>query len=444
MLRFLTSHFALHASLVCLGANAQSPALDGVRASLQVLADSLTFQGNIHDTYAPVLENAADAFHAMALVTDHSIPGSRAEYVRSSLERLLVECQYWVGQSSDPNYIPGALEADDYLTANVAEWQFAIKSHIAHLQEELCDITYRQPTPAHIEVAYDSPPGTVFADNPKLPEMVIVPPGSYVAGSDPEEHILWNVEENKRHFEYPKRQVTIQKPLAFSKTEITVRHFKRFLDHTCYKPRGGARWWDPEAVDNFVFNGNLTWDAPGFPQTLEHPVVAVTRYDAQAYADWVSIVTGAVYRLPTEDEWEWAARGGATTTFFWGDTLDLASEYANTYDNTSAAMNKFRWPSNNQDDGYAWTAPVASFKPNAFGLFDMTANAREFMVDDWQEDLTTSRNNGSVHIGPAPFVTVRGGAWNYNPKNLRLNYRSGYTSSEVATNMFGIRLVREL
>lgn len=444
MFKFLTSHLTFHAFLACVGADAASPAVDGIRDGLQALADTLSFKGNIYDTYAPVLDKAAEAYHAIALVTDHSIPGTRAQYVRSSLERLIVECQYWVGQSSDPNYVPGALESDVYLTANVAEWQFAVKFLSDHLEEPLCDITFSQPTPAHANIYLDAAPGTVFADTPKLPEMVVLPTGSYVAGSTPEEHKTWNVEENKRAFEYPKRHVTIHKPLAFSRTEITVRQFDRFIQHTCYQPRGGARWWDPEHVDDFIFNGNLTWEAPGFPQTMEQPVVAITRYDAEAYARWVSWVTGAVYRLPTEDEWEWAARGGSNTTFFWGDTLNLASQYANTYDNSSAAANKFRWPSNKQYDGFPWTAPVGSFKPNGYGLYDMTGNAREFMADDWQPDLSQSRNNGSIHTGPAPFPTVRGGAWNYLSKNLRINYRSGYTSSEVATNMFGIRLVREL
>jgi formylglycine-generating enzyme required for sulfatase activity len=441
MFKVFTPLLALFALLASPRVDAASTAVNGVRDSLKALADTLSFQGNVHDTYAPIQDKATEAYRTIASVSDRDISDSRAQNVLWSLERLLAECQHYVTQSSIPNYVAGALETDSYLTANVAEWKVAVKFMSDHLEEPFCDVTVDQPLLGHERVSHNTEPGTVFSDLNGLPDMVVIPTGSYVAGATPEEHDTWNVDDNRRAFEYPQRNVTIKKQLAFSRTEVTVGQFASFVEHTCYEPRGGARWWDPK---NFVFNANLTWKEPGFPQSPNHPVVAVTRYDAQAYARWLSTITGAVYRLPNEDEWDWAARGGSQTVFFWGDKLDLASEYANTYDNSSAEVNQFRWPSNKLWDGFPWTSPVASFKPNGFGLYDMTGNAREFTADDWQPDLSHSPNDGSVHKGPAPFPTVRGGAWNYNPKNLRINYRSAYLSSEVATNMFGIRLVREL
>ncbi|KAI6779359.1 uncharacterized protein J7T54_000457 [Emericellopsis cladophorae] len=432
--------FALRALLACSGAVAASSAVDGVRESLHALADTLSFQGNIYKTYSPVQDKAMEAFRAVDEASSEISP-SRLENVMQTLDRLLAECQLYVTESSDPNYVPGALETDEYLTNNVAEWKVAIEVMSENLEEPYGDVTAGQPLLGREKVTYDTEPGTIFSDGYNLPDMVVIPTGSCIAGATPEEHEEWNVDENRRAFEYPQRKIRISTPLAFSRTEVTVAQFASFIKHTGYRTRGGARWWD---ASGFVFNPNLTWESPGFPQSPDYPVVAITRYEAQAYARWLSAITGAVYRLPNEDEWDFAARGGTNTTFFWGDTLDLASEYANTYDNSSAEVNHFRWPSNKLWDGFPHTAPVASFKPNGYGLYDMTANAREFMADDWLPFLSSADSDGSIHKGPAPFPTVRGGAWNYNPKNLRISYRSAYTSSEVATNMFGIRLVRDL
>lgn len=416
-----------------------------LQANLQALKNVLVFQGSVYDTYSPILDKALEAYDAVASIEELVIPYSRAKNIRQRLDHLLVESRYFVGESAQPGYEPGALESHTYVTANVDEWRYTVNYMINNIQEPFCDVELQTPQEDdHKNISIKADIGTEFRDSHWTPIMVVVPPGSYVAGSSKEEQDRWGVDDNRRAFELPKRQVTISKPLAFGKTEITVAQFSEFLDNSCYQMRNGARWWNPANVSQFIFNERLSWRHPGFPQVSESPVVAITRYDAQAYAKWLSAKTGASYRLPNEDEWEWAARGGATTSFFWGDDLDQASIYANTYDDSAHAVNQFQWPSNNLTDGFPWTAPVASFKPNAFGLYDVTANAREFVEDDWNPYLAGTANDGSAHDGPAPFPTVRGGAWNYNPKNLRLNYRSAYLSSEVATNMFGFRLVRDL
>lgn len=446
MSKFLAHRLVFSMLLAPLGiANAAAlPTALEVRSDLQALADTLKWQGSVYDTYAPVLDKASEAYNTISTFSDNSTLDSQAHFIRQRLERLMVESQYFVTESSDPAYQPDPLETPEYLTANVAEWRYAVTVMSNNLEEPVCDITSNLPEIEAQNISSAAEPGTEFRDSALTPTMVIIPAGSYTAGATPEEHTRWRVELAKQHFELPRRQVTIAKPLAFSRTEVTVAEFDTFIQHTCYQPRGGARWWDPQNPDFFGFNEELSYQNPGFPQTPDHPVVAVTRNDAEAYAHWLSAITGAIYRLPNEDEWEWAARGGTQTPFFWGIDLTEVSQYANTYDNSSAEANHFRWPSNGKMDGFPHTAPVASFKPNGFGLYDVTANAREFMADDWIANLTTASTDGSVHKGPAPFPVVRGGAWNYNPRNLRMNYRSGYLSSEVATNMFGIRLVRDL
>ncbi|KEY70200.1 hypothetical protein S7711_03419 [Stachybotrys chartarum IBT 7711] len=423
---------------------AASPSADDVRSDLLALADVLRWQGSMGATYGAILDQATDAYATVSSVSEDSSFAPQAQLVREKLELLLVESQHFVDEASDPEYVLDPLETPEYLTANVDEWSYAVAVMSENLEEPICEVVADAAPVRALNITSATTAGTEFQDAETLPVMVIIPTGSYTAGATPEEHDLWGVPEEKRYFERPQRQVTISTPLAFSRTEVTVGQFREFIESTCYQTRGGARWWDIDAVDNFVFNAALTWDDPGFPQTDDHPVVAVTRYDAEAYAEWLSQITGATYRLPNEDEWEWAARGGTQDIFFWGDELLDAVDYANTYDLTASRINQFRWPPINIDDHFPHTAPVASFQPNGYGLYDVTANAREFMADDWQGDLTNAASDGSRHVGPAPFPTVRGGAWNYNPRNLRLNYRSGYLSSEVATNMFGIRLVREL
>ncbi|OAA53185.1 Sulphatase-modifying factor [Cordyceps fumosorosea ARSEF 2679] len=331
-----------------------------------------------------------------------------------------------------------------FLTGSVDEWRFTINEINKKLE---LPSTYRAPQPGRSiarGINCQSAPGTEFRDAVQGPVMVVIPKGTFTAGSTPQEQQLWKVPQNRRNFELPQRKVSITTPLAFGKTEVTVNQFDTFVRESHYQLRGGARWWNPDNSTAMVFNEDLNYTNPGFTQTSDSPVVAIRRQDAEAYASWLSTMTGATYRLPTEDEWEWAARGGTQDVFFWGDAIEQVISYANSYDKMSLRVNRFHWNSTPADDGFAWTAPVASFQPNNFGLHDVTANAREFCADTWIQDLSGSANDGSVHNGTAPFPVVRGGAWNYQPQNLRINYRSAYFSSEVATNMFGFRLVREL
>ncbi|KAI9172683.1 Formylglycine-generating enzyme [Paramyrothecium foliicola] len=441
MLKFVTQCVAC--SVLLAPGLVSAASVEEVRAKLAALAETLQWQGSMYPTYAPALDAAIQARDAIASVDAGTYP--QAAVALESLGRLITESKYFTDESSNPEYVPHPLESNEYLTANVDEWRYAVKVLSDRFEQPVCDILSNLPSPQAASIDASAVPGTEFRDSDLTPTMVVLPTGSYTAGSTPEEHARWRVPDDKKAFEYPQRTVTISKPLAFSRTEVTVGQFDTFVKSTCYQLRGGSRWWDPENPDFFGFNGALTYDQPGFPQTPDHPVVAVRRADAQAYARWLSAITGKTYRLPNEDEWEWAARGGTQTVFFWGNELKPnGSQYANTYDTAAHAANGFRWPSNNMTDGFPHTAPVGSFKPNGYGLYDVTANAREFMADDWIENLGPEAHDGSIHKGPAPFPVVRGGAWNYNPRNLRINYRSAYFSSEVATNMFGIRLVREL
>lgn len=427
-----------------------------LRAHLGALADTLHWDANgTLATYGPVERAARDACAALA-AAQRDAPGAvpQADDFALRLGRLVAESGYLAALAATPGYAPEVLDSPMFLTGSVDEWRFAVARMAADAARPS---RYREPEPEPgwgrgrgsgaglAPVSAASPPGTVFRDVAGAPAMVVLPTGSYTSGATAAEHERWDVPAARRDFELPRRRVTIARPLAMGRTEVTVGQFDAFVRASGWEPRGGARWWDPlDGGRHMVFNAALGYRNPGFPQGADSPVVAVTRRDAEAYARWLSARARARYRLPSEDEWEWAARAGSRDAFFWGPDLAPAPRFANTFDLDAKRVNGFAWACVAAHDGFPHTAPVASFAPNAFGLYDVTGNAREFMADTWLRNLTGAARDGSVHDGPAPFPVVRGGAWNYQPQNLRISYRSAYLSSEVATNMFGFRLVREL
>jgi len=173
----------------------------------------------------------------------------------------------------------------------------------------------------------------------------------------------------------------------------------------------------------------------------KQPVVNVSWEDAVAFAKWLSGKTGQAYRLPTEAEWEYAARAGATSSRFWGNNPDDACKYANVADIT--AKNRWKsWKAHYCDDKFTVSAPVGSFQPNAFGLYDMLGN-----VWEWAEDVYNSgayaklpRNN-PVFEGSGEYRVMRGGGWSNGPAGVTASHRVGLTPT-FGHHGLGFRLVR--
>ncbi len=166
------------------------------------------------------------------------------------------------------------------------------------------------------------------------------------------------------------------------------------------------------------------------------PVIHICWQDAQEYIAWLSQKSGKQYRLPTEAEWEYAAQG----TFFQEENNAAVCRYANIADH--AAQRKWHeWPVFNCDDGYVMTAPVGSFAPNRYGLYDMLGNVREWCVDWYAEDssMKNPRKNpqGAKKGG---FWVVRGGGWSDGPGDIRGARREKYDPSYADINL-GFRLV---
>lgn len=263
-----------------------------------------------------------------------------------------------------------------------------------------------------------------FKDCDTCPEMVVIPPGEGVVGSSPD--TIDRVAQ-----EGPVRRVKIARAYAIGRLEITRAQYAEFVASTNRPTPPGCNFWD----GHFGYVDEHNWKTPGYVQRPNHPVVCVSYEDAVAFTAWLSEKTGRAYRLPSSVEWEYAARAGASTPFFWGTSSQEACKFANVGDNTL----KRRWPERqefNCDDGYEVTSPVGSFQPNAWGLYDTLGNAWEWSEDCFHEKFDGAPTDGSAWReaggGDCAFRTPRGGSWISGPQWTKLASQSkdpaGYRS----------------
>ncbi len=256
-------------------------------------------------------------------------------------------------------------------------------------------------------------------------------------------------EAGRHDDEGPQHRVTIANAFVMGRTEVTVAQFRRFADETGYKTDAekntgaqGCRAW--EKLDGrFERRPGRSWRSPGYEQSGTHSVVCVSWNDARAFVEWLSKKTGQQYRLPTEAEWEYAARAGTTAARYWGDDADQACEYANVADQTT--HDRSSWSNkHNCNDGHWFPAPVGSFKPNRFGLFDVLGNVWEWTEDCWNGNYNGAPINGSVCAsGNCSQRVIRGGSWNYDPRYVRSAKRNR-SASDLRYDHSGFRLARTL
>jgi formylglycine-generating enzyme required for sulfatase activity len=231
------------------------------------------------------------------------------------------------------------------------------------------------------------------------PEMVVVPAGEFMMGSP-------TTEKGHSANEGPQRSVTIAKPFAVSKFAVT------FADWDACVSAGGC----PHISDS------------GFERGTK-PVINVRWDEAQQYGAWLSKMTGRPYRLLTETEWEYAARAGSTTAYFWGDQIGNGNANCNGCGS--------HW------DGRQ-TAPVGSFKPNAFGLHDMAGNAWQWVQDCYHDNYNGAPTDGSAWAnGHCSRRVVRGGSWGNVPQYLRSASRDWFSADDRDFHI-GFRLGRTL
>lgn len=245
-----------------------------------------------------------------------------------------------------------------------------------------------QPSPS---VAVRTPPKT-FRDCPNCPEMVVVPAGTFMMGAAPSENRRLEVPMLEAGRDEPQHRVTIAHSFALGKFDVTRGEFAAFAAATHFHPRQGCQ---TVAGNEWIPQPRASWEEPGYPQTERHPVVCMNELEIGAYLTWLRRVTGKDYRLPGEAEWEYAERGGTTTAYYWGDDPKDACAYENVGDQDYAA----RYGVNGFipcKDGFADAAPVGSFKPNPFGLYDMAGNVFVLLADCWNETYAGAPSDGSV------------------------------------------------
>lgn len=286
-----------------------------------------------------------------------------------------------------------------------------------------------------------------FRDCGDCPEMVMLPGGAFTMGVPPGEEEREGVPENLRGRSFPTQRISIAPGLAMATRTVTRRQFAVFVHETGLEP-GQSCWTFVNSGGSYEYveRQGLNWREPGFPQGDDHPVVCVNWEDATAYAAWLARRTGKPYRLPSEAEWEYAARAGTTTARFWGDVTASACQYANVADLTLAqALNLDRRPqfTFRCNDRYVFTAPVGSFRPNAFGLYDMLGNVWQWTADCLNPTLEGQPPNGAARTtGDCLTRAMRGGSWSHLPWYVRAGNRVRGTAVD-RFSFAGIRVVRD-
>jgi formylglycine-generating enzyme required for sulfatase activity len=287
--------------------------------------------------------------------------------------------------------------------------------------------------------------GNVFRDCPDCPEMVVIPDGSFTMGSSASEETWaathgWDAEQHKiplRDFalavadEAPQHKVSLRS-FALGKYDVTRREYAAFVSETGYRSDGGC--YDNGGPPSPKRAG-ASWKNPGFKQTDNDPVICVSWDDAEAYVSWLnrklqpsgSASGDGPYRLPTESEWEYAARAGTTTRFWWGDDESTAAAHA--------------WY---KENSRGQTHPVGLKPANRFGLYDMAGNVWQWTQDCYAESYAAAPNNGTAaEMGNQCLRVDRGGSWHYATWLLRSATRER-NPADYRDQVMGFRVARTL
>lgn len=291
------------------------------------------------------------------------------------------------------------------------------------------------------------------------PKMVLIPKGEFLMGSPQNE-------QGRYENEGPQHIVTFKKDFYMGQTPVTVGQFRTFINLSGYKTEAEKQEWSEwrnPASGNWEGLPNLNWayDNKGKTSDDNNPVVHISWNDAVAYTKWLSKMTKQKYRLPSEAELEYTNRAGTTTRYWWGDESP-SLKVANLKGEFDIPENDKTWfptPEERQyayaqgytpflfkgyGDGHWGISPVASFKANAFGLFDTAGNVWEWATDCWNTSYHGAPDDGSAWTekGLCKYRVVRGGSYYCFPRHVRsanrwaraIDYRGMY---------IGFRVVRE-
>jgi formylglycine-generating enzyme required for sulfatase activity len=275
------------------------------------------------------------------------------------------------------------------------------------------------------------------------PSLVVILAGSFMMGSPA-------TEKGRKDNEGPQHRVTFSRGFAMGQHEVTVSEFRDFVDQAGYKTDAERHRFSmiyDQRSGRLPRRDDVNWkmNYEGRAAGDDDPVVHVSWRDAQAYVNWLAQGTGKPYRLPSEAEFEYALRGGKSTRYWWGrgaprrvvENITGEGDISPNHRNWSTSFRGYT-------DHFWGPAPVGSFEPSPYGLFDIGGNVGEWVMDCWHDTYMRAPVDGSGWVNPGcKLRVIRGGYWASSPEQTRSAFRlSAQPDSHDAR--IGFRVARDL
>lgn len=244
------------------------------------------------------------------------------------------------------------------------------------------------------------------------PPMVNIPAGEFMMGGEGGDPAIT-----------PIHAVSVP-AFQMGKYAVTIAEFRKFAIDTGYDPESTCNdFIDKDGLKGPEFLGSGRWNKHRYSFSDFQPVTCISWKDANAYAQWLSDKTGIQYHLPTEEEWEYAAKANTTSRYFWGDdpAQTQAYRYGNFADHTSEYFNTKEYAlsnigfigNTNGDDGESRTTIVGLYRPNPFGLYDIAGNVAQYLASCYYPDGYKERSEDELDPNGCEFIATRGGTWHY-------------------------------
>lgn len=264
-------------------------------------------------------------------------------------------------------------------------------------------------------------------------QFALIPAGEFQMGSP--------ATEAGRAANETQHAVRVTQPYMLSIHKVTRTQFAVFVKAAAYETDADRQTWAYNQTASGVKQvAGATWAWPDIMQSEKDPVVSVSWNDATVFCEWLSRTEGRTYRLPTEAEWEYACRAGAKTAWPWGADTGGGKGWCNIADKSL----KLKFPKADTvtwSDGYLFTSPVGSFKPNPYGLYDMIGNAQEW-CSDWYAPFTADPAEDPEGPAGGDSRVARGASWFSSARNARIAIRSPHPP-DYRISLIGFRVATE-
>ena len=370
---------------------------------------------------APSNMTAEDAFNHLKLLVYRATNNEQIPWVASSL----VEEFYFGNQSGRVAERPTQREAERQPERPSEREAERPPERPSERQAERQPEVRRDKIPLSYQNEIALVEKDLFRECAGCPEMVVVPSGEYTMGSPDDE-------SDRSSNEGPQHKVKIPRRFAVGKLKVTRDEYETFVNETSYAGSDKCFTLEDGRAEE---RGNRSFRNPGFDQDGKHPVVCINWDDANAYVAWLSKKTGKLYRLLSESEWEYVARAGSKTPFWWGPSI--STDQAN-YDGNSTYGNGAKGQYRQK------TVPGDMFEANPWGVYQVHGNAFEWVEDCWNETYQYAPSDDSIRLaGNCSRHVRRGGAWNIAAKTLRSAYRENRPALTRGSNL-GMRVARTL